>query len=308
MVKLEEIQKRIKAAPDRKDIKTCLRESYSMVRAGDALLSIKFLLVGIFGIIKIKDLTKPERKIFNEDISKSVSGIDLLPIVKEATEGEMSLITTFEEKGLKELVIRLQSITGEMKKIEQAAIRKKAAKQEQEVKKVFSSIGKELDKGNVAAAKAKADRLLGKDPKQKSHFLEEIINIFEEKSSLKGWWHYFQMRYDPDKCSLEEAKYCAAKVAKMRSLDDPGNSKSWYRNNLDYRLKVWELMLEGGPVENDSVIEACYNLAICVYYCRDNIRGKSPKSFGHDLIEEGLKYAPDSPHLKKMGKTFGVRV
>lgn len=308
MIKIEEMQERIKSDPDRRDVKTCLRESYSLVRGGDALLSIRYLLLGIYGILKIRDLTKPELKFFSEDVLKNVSGIDLMPIVKEATEGKISLSNTLEDKGMKDLFGRLQSITSEIKKIEKRASEDKAVRKKEEIKEVFAAIDKELGKGNVAAAKAKADRLLEKYHKKKVPFLEKIIHIFEENESLKGWWHYFQKCYDPKKLTLEEAKYCAAKVSKMRSLDDPEKATGWYRNTFDYRLRVWELIINEENVETESIIEACYNFAICVYYCREEIDGMVPKIYGRKLIEEGLRFAPDSPHLKKMGKTFGVHV
>lgn len=136
-------------------------------------------------------------------------------------------------------------------------------------------------------------------PKRKSRYLEKIIAIFEEKKFIKGWWHYFQKRYDPKKCTLEEARFCAAKIAKMRALDGPENETAWYRNNLDFRLRVWELTSKDDQAEIEPIIEACYNLAICVYYSKDKIDGKIPKTFGRSLIEEGLKFAPDSSHLKK---------
>jgi hypothetical protein len=171
----------------------------------------------------------------------------------------------------------------------------------------LAAISRELEKGHVAAAKNKADRLLASHPKNKSEFLDKIIPIFEEKESIKGWWHYLQLRYDPKECNLEEAKHCASKIAKIKNLDAPENAQDWYRNNMDYRLRVWELTPKEDQAEMDSIIEACYNLAICVYYYRKEINGMRPRIYGRALIEEGLKLAPNSPHLKKMAKTFGVR-
>jgi hypothetical protein len=307
MIQIEQIQKRITANPNRSDVKTCLREASSMARGGDALLSIKYLIVGIYGILKIRDLTKPEKKTFNDNIYKILGSIDLMPMVKEATEGEGSLTSLLEEKGLKALFSKLQAITKEIKNLEQKAIQLKAQQQKEEIIKNIAAISKELEKGNVGAAKNKADRLLESHPDKKEKFLEKIIEIFAEKESIKGWWHYIQKRYQPDKCNLEEARYCATQISKIRSLDAPENAKNWYRNSLDFRLKVWELTPKDDPNEIDAVIEACYNLAICVYYAQDKINNMVPKQFGRELIEEGLKYAPDSSHLKKMGKTFGVR-
>lgn len=308
MDKIEEIQKKIIAAPERTDVKTCLQESSFSARRGDTLLSIKFLVLAIYGVMKIRDLTKPERNTFNDNIGKVLGSMDLMPLVKEATYGKKSLIDTFEEEGLKKLFSRLQTISKDIKKLEKKALQINALEKKEEIRKNFEAISKELEKGNVAAAKNKADRILKNNPKKRSRYLEKIIAIFEEKEVIKGWWHYFQKRYDPKKCTLEEARDCAAKIAKMRSLDDKENEKAWYRNNLDYRLRVWELTPKDDQAEIESVIEACYNLAICVYYYRDKINGKMPKAFGQALIGEGLKLAPDSSHLKKMGKTFGVTV
>ncbi len=308
MIKIEEVQERLARSPDRTDVKACLRESSSVARGGNALSSIRFLLLAIFGILKIRDLTKPEKQNFNENISKILGGIDLIPIVKEATRNESSLTNTFEDKGLKETFARLQKVTKEIKKLEQKATESKALKKREEIQKAILAITKEIEKGNIAAAKNKADRLLEMHPKNKTSSLDRIIEIFEKNESIKGWWYYLQKRYDPAKCTLEEARFCAAQVAKIRSLDDPKNSKDWYRNNLDYRLKVWELTPKEDQAEIDAVIEACYNLAICVYYSIEKIYDKTPKAYGKEIIEEGLKIAPNSTHLIKMGRTFGVRV
>ncbi len=306
MISIKEMQQRVASAPDRSDIKTCLRESNSMARAGDALASINYLLISIYGILKIRDLTKPEKKAFHADIYKVLGGIDLMPRVKEATEDEGSLISLLENKGMKELFSKLQSTIKIIKKLEIKALQLKAKEQEEKIKTAFAGISRELDKGNVAAAKSKADRIL-ENNKKKPEYLDRIIDIFEEKESLKGWWHYLQKRYIPQTCSLDEARYCSSKIAKIRSLDVPDNARNWYRNSLDFRLKVWELTLQEDSADTDAVVEACYNLAICVYYMQDRIQGMAPRAFGRELIEKGLEFAPDSSHLKKMGKTFGVR-
>ncbi|WP_432735963.1 hypothetical protein [Maridesulfovibrio sp. FT414] len=306
MLKLEEIQKRLATTPNRADVKTCLRESHSAARGGNAFLSIKLVLFAIFGLLKIRDLTKPEKNTFNDNISKVLGNIDLIPLVREATEGEESLVNSFEEKGLKDTFTRLQTITNEIKNLEKKAAEKKDLEKKDEVNKFLRAISVELKKGHIAAAKNKADRLLGKYPENKAESLDEIITIFEKHKSLNGWWYYLQKRFNPEECSLEEAKFCAAQIAKIRSLDDPKNTKDWYRNSTDYRLKVWELTPKNDSSEIDSVIEACYNLAICVYYATGKINDKEPKTFGRELIEQGLKVAPDSSHLIKMAKTFGV--
>ncbi|WP_320175119.1 hypothetical protein [Maridesulfovibrio sp.] len=307
MTRIEEIQKRITTTPNREDIKTCLREAISLARGQDALLSIHYLTLSIFGLLKIKDLTKPEKNAFNDNIGKILGRIDLMPTVKEATSGEASLLTTFETKGLKQIFTRLQELNKDIKRVEKEAKKRKTLENEKKLKVELTAISRELEKGNVAAAKSKADRLIENNPKNKFKFLDQVIPIFEEKESIKGWWHYLQLRYDPKECNLDEAKHCATKVAKIKDLDDPKNAQNWYRNNLDYRLRVWELTSKEDHAEMDAIVEACYNLAICVYYCRDDINGMRPRNFGRSLIEEGLKYAPDSPHLKKMAKTFGVR-
>lgn len=54
MTKIEEIQKRITTTPSREDVKTCLREAISLARGQDALLSIHYLALSIFGLLKIK--------------------------------------------------------------------------------------------------------------------------------------------------------------------------------------------------------------------------------------------------------------
>ncbi|ACS80525.1 hypothetical protein [Maridesulfovibrio salexigens] len=308
MTKIEEIQKRITTTPSREDVKTCLREAISLARGQDALLSIHYLALSIFGLLKIKDLTKPEKNAFYDNIGKILGRIDLMPVVKEATRDEDSLLTTFESKGLKNIFTRLQKLNKDIKKVEKEADQRKILEDEKKLKVELTAISRELEKGHVAAAKSKADRLIDSHPKNKFEFLDRIIPIFEEKESIKGWWHYLQLRYDPNECNLDEAKHCASKVAKIKTLDDPKNAQDWFRNNLDYRLRVWELTPKEDHAEIDAIVEACYNLAICVYYCRDEINGMRPRNFGRALIEEGLKYAPDSPHLRKMAKTFGVRI
>ncbi|WP_421902539.1 hypothetical protein [Maridesulfovibrio sp.] len=221
MTKIEEIQKRLTTSPDRADVKTCLREANSLARGQDALLSIKFLLLSIFGLLKIKDLTRPERNTFNNDIGKVLGRIDLMPIVKEATRGDSSLMSTFENDGLKNIFTRLQTLTKDIKRVEKEAAQKELLESEKKLNAELAAISRELKKGHVAAAKNKADRLLASHPKNKSEFLDKIIPIFEEKESIKGWWHYLQLRYDPKECNLEEAKHCASKIAKIKNLDAP---------------------------------------------------------------------------------------
>ena len=308
MINIKEMQKRVAGKPERSDIKLCLRESYSMARVGDALSSINYLMISIYGILKIRDLTKPEKKVFHDEIYKVLGGIDLMPSVKEATKGEGSLITLLEQKGLRELFSKLQTTVKVIKSLEKQALQLKAKEKEEKIKAAFAGISRELEKGNVAAAKSKADRLLESNPKRKTELLEQIIEIFGDKQSLKGWWHYLQKRYSPETCTLEEARKCSNQIAQIRSLDAPENARNWYRNGLDFRLKVWELTLQEESSDTDAVVEACYNLAICVYYMQDKVQGMAPRVFGRELIEKGLEFAPNSSHLKKMGKSFGVRV
>lgn len=130
MIQIEEIQKRLAANPNRTDVKACLRESNSVARSGDANLSIKYLLLAIFGILKIRDLTKPEKNTFNDNIFKILGSIDLIPLVKEATENEGSLINSFEEKGLKHTFTRLQTIIKQISVLEKKALENKAKKKE----------------------------------------------------------------------------------------------------------------------------------------------------------------------------------
>ncbi|WP_415716810.1 hypothetical protein [Maridesulfovibrio sp.] len=307
MISIKEMQKRVARKPERLDIKSCLRESNSMARGGDALSSINYLMISIFGILKIRDLTKPEKKVFHDDIYKVLGNIDLMPSVIEATQGEGSLITLLEQQGLRELFSKLQATVKVIKNLEKQALQLKAKEKEEKIKAALAGISKELGKGNVAAAKSKADRLLESNSNKKTALLEQVIEIFAEKQSLKGWWHYLQKRYNPESCTLEEARKCANQIAKIRSLDDPENAKNWYRNGLDFRLKIWELTLQEDSSDTDAVVEACYNLAICVYYMQDRVKGMAPRVFGRELIEKGLEFAPTSSHLKKMGKSFGVK-